>query len=94
MEFKIAEIAKLCDFNISLIIYNRESKKYYIFKSNDLWRPNIKNIVSFYNSYIILLFLIIISLYILNLRISFLEISRSLIKRRKKKNQRKQKNVY
>jgi hypothetical protein len=83
MEFKVAEIVKLCDFDILLIIYNYELREYYTFRSSDLWRPNIEDIVHLYYSCITPPPLTIISLYILNLRISFLRILRSLIRRRK-----------
>jgi hypothetical protein len=45
VEFKAAEIAELCDFDVSLIMRNRESGEYYTFKSSDLWRPNMEDIV-------------------------------------------------
>jgi hypothetical protein len=71
MEFKVVEMAKLYDFNVLLIIYNRESGEYYIFRFSDLWRLNIEDIVRPYYSCITPPPLIIISLCILNLRISF-----------------------
>ena len=42
------EIAKLYDFNLVLIIRNRESSEIYSFRSNDLFQLNIEDIISPY----------------------------------------------
>jgi hypothetical protein len=50
VEFKVAEMAELCDFDVSLIVHNRELGEYYSFRSSDLWRPNIEDVARPYYS--------------------------------------------
>jgi len=88
VECKIAEIAELCDFDVSLIMRNRESGEHYTFRSSESWRPNMEDIVSPYNSCIAPPPLTIASLRTPSLRTSFLGISRSSTRRRRGKDRR------
>lgn len=53
VELKVAKIAELCDLDTALVMRKRESGEIYSFRSSDSFRPNMEDIVSPYNVYVV-----------------------------------------